>query len=94
MKTIKVKEYSEIPDNFTGIVEYEDGYKEWWNEDKIHRIDGPAIEYSDVGKGWYIEGEEFYATKLSSLIKNSIFLEKKQNGKYNLDWLFFNRQRI
>jgi hypothetical protein len=75
-------------------VEYSDGRKEWFQNGIRHRIDGPAIEYSDVGKGWYIEGEEFYATKLSSLIKNSIFLEKKQNGKYNLDWLFFNRQRI
>jgi hypothetical protein len=70
-------------------VEYSDGRKEWFQNGIRHRIDGPAIEYPNARIAWYIEGEEFYATKLFSLIKNSIFLEKKQNGKYNLDWLLF-----
>ena len=30
METFKVKNYGEIPNGFTGIVEYADGTKQWW----------------------------------------------------------------
>jgi hypothetical protein len=70
-------------------IEYRNGTKFWYLKGLMHRIDGPACEYSDGRIAWHIEGEEFCATKLFSLIKNSIFLEKKQSGKYNLDWLLF-----
>jgi len=30
----------------------------YYNEDgEFHRIDGPAIEYADGDKSWYIEGQ-------------------------------------
>jgi len=35
-------------------VEYADGDKEWWVNDKRHREDGPAVEYADGGKEWWI----------------------------------------
>ena len=70
-------------------IEYKNGIKEWFQNGIRHRINGPAIEYPNARIAWYIKGEEFCVTKLSSLTKNSIFLEKKQNGKYNLDWLLF-----
>lgn len=28
----------------------------WWLNDKLHREDGPAIEYIDGSKGWYKNG--------------------------------------
>lgn len=32
-----------------------EGTTRWYNEDnKIHRKDGPAVEYSDGSKAWYI----------------------------------------
>ena len=44
MNIIKVQYGADIPDNFTGIVEYEDGdKKEWYKEGKYHREDGPAF---------------------------------------------------
>jgi hypothetical protein len=34
------------------------GTKQWYNEnDKLHRLDGPAIEYADGGKSWWVNGE-------------------------------------
>ena len=38
---IKITE--EFPDNFTGIIEWPDGSKEWCTDDKLHRLDGPAF---------------------------------------------------
>ena len=35
-----------------------DNRTEWLNkDDKLHRVDGPAIEYNDGDKHWYINGE-------------------------------------
>jgi hypothetical protein len=34
------------------------GNKRWQNEyGQLHREDGPAIEYADGGKSWWINGE-------------------------------------
>lgn len=57
MKTIKVTTSSQIPKDFTGIVEYDDGEKEWYKEGKCHREDGPAVELVDGTKIWYKEGK-------------------------------------
>jgi hypothetical protein len=40
------------------IVRVFDDRTEWFNkEGKYHRLDGPAIEYSDGDKAWYQNGE-------------------------------------
>jgi len=35
----------------------EGGTKYWYLNDKLHRDDGPAVEYSDGTKKWYLNGE-------------------------------------
>ncbi len=35
-------------------VEWADGTKEWWLNDKRHRTDGPAIEWADGTKEWWL----------------------------------------
>ena len=35
-------------------VEYTNGDKEWWLNDKRHREDGPAIEYVNGDKEWWL----------------------------------------
>jgi len=36
----------------------ENGNRKWRNsKDKLHRLDGPAIEYRDGYKSWYKNGE-------------------------------------
>ena len=34
-----------------------DGTKEWYQNDKRHRLDGPAIEYPNGSKYWYQNGK-------------------------------------
>ena len=34
-----------------------DGTKEWYLNGKLHREDGPAVEYSDGSKQWYLNGK-------------------------------------
>jgi hypothetical protein len=57
MKTIKVRDYSEIPEGFTGIVKYTGGTKEWLLNGELHRTDGPAYEDADCSKQWYLNGK-------------------------------------
>ena len=37
---------------------YEDRTKIWNLDGKFHREDGPAIEYPDGDKRWYLNGKE------------------------------------
>jgi len=32
------------------------GRKEWYVNGKLHRLDGPAVEWADVGKVWWVNG--------------------------------------
>lgn len=33
------------------------GTKRWYQNDKYHRVDGPAVEYADGTKHWYLNGK-------------------------------------
>jgi hypothetical protein len=36
---------------------YDGGDKVWYLEGKLHRTDGPAVEYSNGTKVWYLKGK-------------------------------------
>lgn len=57
MNKIKVNSSTEIPKNFTGIMEFPSGNKRWYKNGKSHREDGPAIEHSDGEKHWCKNGK-------------------------------------
>ena len=38
-------------------IEWANGSKEWYINDKLHREDGPACEYAAGGKHWCINGK-------------------------------------
>jgi hypothetical protein len=38
-------------------IEWANGDKSWWVEDKIHRLGGPAVEWANGGKSWFVEGK-------------------------------------
>ena len=59
MKTIKYRTYQDVPDNYTGIIEYPDGTKKWFSSRRLHREDGPAIEYPDGIKYWHLNGKQY-----------------------------------
>lgn len=88
MNTLKLKIYEDIPSNFTGIVEYDNKSKRWYKKGLLHRIDGPAIEWEDETKDWFLEGFFYHSMILDILFKYSIFLGTEK-GKYNLYWLRF-----
>jgi hypothetical protein len=56
MKVIKVNSRNEVPQNYTGIVECFDDTKYWILNGKLHREDGPAIEWANGDKEWYWNG--------------------------------------
>ena len=37
---------------------YSDGNRYWTLNGKFHRMDGPAIEWANGGKFWYIHGKQ------------------------------------
>ncbi len=45
--------------NLQGVscIEYVSGDKWWYKNGKIYREDGPAIEFSDGRKFWFVGGE-------------------------------------
>lgn len=57
MKTIKVKDYSQIPKDFTGIAEESNGSKHLFLNGKYHSENGPAYESVTGTKIWYLNGK-------------------------------------
>jgi len=49
---------------------YTDGDKYWYQEGKLHRTDGPAVEFANGTKLWYIEGKEYTKKEFIELLKN------------------------
>jgi hypothetical protein len=57
---LNVKYFSEVPNNFTGIVVCRgDGSKQWFENGIRHREDGPAVEYKNGRKTWWLIGCEY-----------------------------------
>ena len=51
-------EACEIPHRDDGpAVEYSDGYKAYYQNDKLHRTDGPAVEHANGGKQYWQNGK-------------------------------------
>jgi hypothetical protein len=46
-------------DNEPTLRIYVDGDKEWYLNDDLHRVDGPAVEWSDGTKRWYLNGKHY-----------------------------------
>ena len=44
-------------DNEPKCTTYADGTKRWYLDGKLHRVDGPAIEWADGTKKWYLDGK-------------------------------------
>jgi len=36
---------------------YPDGRQEWYDNDQLHRTDGPARIYADGSQEWYVDGK-------------------------------------
>ena len=64
---------------------YEDGTKKWLLNNKRHREDGPAIEYYDDSKGWYLDDvqytEEEFNRKMSPVQEMTVAEVGKALGR-------------
>ena len=38
---------------------YDNGEKHWYLDGKLHREDGPAVEWADGSKYWYLNGTKY-----------------------------------
>jgi hypothetical protein len=43
--------------NYTGVYLYSTGTKIWFLNGKVHREDGPSVEYINGSKEWYLNGQ-------------------------------------
>ena len=57
LQVLYLRDEGIIPDNFTGIIKNQYGEKLWYKDGKLHRDDGPAMEYAHGRKDWYKEGK-------------------------------------
>ncbi len=56
MNTIKVVRWSDVPENYTGIIEYENKKFYWFKNGKLHREDGPAVIWNNNSyKEWRLD---------------------------------------
>ena len=47
------------------------GTKYWYLNDKLHREDGPAVEFASGAKCWYINGKLLTEAEFNARIKQS-----------------------
>lgn len=39
------------------VIVYKNGRVEWYQDDNLHRTNGPAVEYPDGTKHWYLDNK-------------------------------------
>jgi hypothetical protein len=92
MKIISIKNWDEVPKDYTGIVKHPIILETYWYlNGKLHREDGPAIEHADGRKCWYLNGlrhrvdgpavESADGSKCWYLNDEMVFANYSNNGK-------------
>jgi len=82
MKTLKLAYGKEIPKNYTGIIEWEYGSKEWYKNGIWHREDGPAYIRKDGYKEWWLDGKGIWDSTCKLDLTNQIILSKVRHPLY------------
>jgi len=83
MNTIKAKIWYDLPIDYTGIVEWEDGDISYFINSKLHREDGPAWIRSDGYNRWYLDGKFIWESYDKIELTNEIVLSKTQHPNYS-----------
>ena len=53
----------------------ENELSQWWVNGILHREDGPAIEYNDGGKEWYLLGEQVTEDIVTDILQRESFMK-------------------
>lgn len=61
------------------VIVYPYGTICWYQNEVLHRLDGPACEYKDGSKRWYIEGVRLTEEEFNETVRRSVM--NKFNGK-------------
>ena len=65
------------------VIVYNNGDKHWYLNGKLHREDGPAVEFVNGNKIWYINGEELSEEEFNS--RNNVELSLEEiSEKFNI----------
>jgi len=75
LRTLKVKNRSSVSPHFTGIIEFPTGTRMWIENNELHRLDGPAIEWH-----WSPNGKSFEYRILDE------FLSEVQFKRFQIRW--------
>jgi hypothetical protein len=67
MKIISVTSGLQIPNKYTGIVQWP-STTEWYKKGFVHREDGPAVEWINGQKEWILNGQEIYSFNVKDYI--------------------------
>lgn len=51
------------------LIEHTDGDKFWYQNDELHRLNGPACEFVNGDKYWYIDGKKLTEEDFNKKIK-------------------------
>jgi hypothetical protein len=57
MNILKINDWKDMPEKYTGIVETNDGSRHWYLNGELHRIGGPAVELINEDKEWHLNGK-------------------------------------
>ena len=98
MKTIKVKHWTDVPINFTGIVEFENGDKEWLKNGITHRENGPSVIDKNGYKEWWLDGKCIWNSyeREEIIFTDKIIPSKEQHPGYPTVqvWKYIDGNRI
>jgi len=84
MNTIKAKDWSEVPQDYVGIIEWSSGIKGSYKNGKLHKEDGPAYIGKNGYKEWNLNGIYIWTSTSKLDLINQIILSKQQHPKYPL----------
>ena len=65
------------------MIERSDGTRMWYHHDKLHRADGPAVEYPSGDLEWYLNGMEYTFTEW---LEHNQTLDSKTRILYMLEY--------
>ena len=96
MKTIKIKNWDDVPKNYTGIVKWSDGSKGWYKNGNLHREDEPGYIDNNGYKMWFLDGKYVWDSESKLDLENQIILSKTKHPEYPTVqvWKIFDSEEI